>query len=199
MPPPGAAVDALVGRLGRALASALAASTGVPTAVTAWRAARSTWGQVRMTLTRSARSLVMPGVPGGAVLDPDPALAAQAALADAAGAAIRGVLTPPGRAADAPADRRTLPDDLGVLVLAFELTQGRQHWRLRVCLPSHTLAAVVRALAAPPPPQKASRAVAILQAMAREHPERLAAMLREWLAEDDGDPSALGRGRPPAR
>jgi hypothetical protein len=138
---------ALAATIGRALAQEVSAVGSAPASISAWRAARSSWGQVRLTLTRAAAWLVLPGLPGGVVLDPDPALAAQPELARAADRAVRAALTPTVQWSRGEVGRTKLTDDLGMLVLGFEVRQGAAAWRCRVCLPGPTLAAIV---AAPP-------------------------------------------------
>jgi hypothetical protein len=63
---------------------------------------------------------VLPGVPGGVVVDPDQALVARGALARAASAAIRQALTPPGR--------RRAGQRVTVAMLALTLAAVSFYW-----------------------------------------------------------------------
>jgi hypothetical protein len=183
-------VSALAAMLARAVASALIRASGVPTEVAAAGGVRSTWGAFRPTLSRAAHAIVLSGVPGGVVVDADQVLASRAQLSRAASAAIREALTPPERAGPAPpAERARLAEDVGVLVLAFELRQGRESWRMRVCLPANTLRAVVANLA-PAPPTPPAPAVSprteVLRELARQDPAAVSDLIKRWIAEDEG-------------
>jgi hypothetical protein len=186
------AVSALTALLAQAVAEALSRPGGTPARVAESRAVRSTWGAFRPTLSGAAHSIVLPGVPGGVVVDPDQALAGRAEMARAASAAIRRTLTPRGRGQDgAAAERARLAEEVGVLVLAFELRQAGEVWRLRVCLPSNTLKAVLGALAPPPtaPPllpsaEAVSPRTEVLRELARQDPAALSDLISRWLAED---------------
>lgn len=185
------AVAVLAQRLAQAVADALARAGRASAEVADSRGVRSTWGEFRPTLSRAAHSLVLPGVPGGAVVDPDQPLAARPELARAASAAVRAALTPAGRGgAVPPVERARLAEDVGVLVLAFEIRQAAASWRLRVCLPANTLVTVLgnmsEASPALPPgaaPSAISPRTEVLRQIARQDPEAIADLLRRWLAE----------------
>ena len=192
-PPPSGqeAVNALAARLGQTIARAVAEAAGSPVALAESRGVRSTWGQFRPTLTQAARALVLPNVPGGVVVDPDQTLAERQSLVFAANRAVRETLTPRAQAGpQPPALRVQLADDLGVLVLAYELRSDRAAWRLRVCLPANTLMAVLQQLAPPRPtrppnaPPAESPKAEVLREVARQDPAAVADLLRRWLAED---------------
>jgi hypothetical protein len=181
------AVAALATRLGEVIADGFGAALGSSAEVSASRAVRSSWGAVRMTLSRSAASVTIPSVPGGLVIDFDPNLVLRSDLMRAAIASVRAVLTPPGSGAAATPDRARLPDDLGVLVLAYEVSQAGAAWRLRVCVPSHTLAALLTTLARPSPravSEVPSPQLEALREMARRDPAAIAELLRQWLSDD---------------
>jgi hypothetical protein len=150
---------------------------------------RSTWGQFRPSLSGAARAIVIPNVPGGVVVDPDQALSAEQPLVFALNRAVRETLTPRGQDGPAPlAPRVQLAEDLGVLVLAYELRRDRAAWRLRICLPVNTLMAVLQQLAAPgttaPGAPPTSPKAEVLREVARQDPDAVADLLRRWLAED---------------
>jgi hypothetical protein len=190
-PPSGQeAVQLLAARLGQAISAAVARAGGAPVALAESRGVRSTWGQFRPTLSRAARALVLPGVPGGVVIDPDQVLALQQPLVFAVNHAVQDTLTPRDQGgASPPAPRVQLSDDLSVLVLAYELRQGREAWRLRVCLPANTLMAVLQQLSSarptePQPDPAASPRTEVLREIARQDPRAVTDLLRRWLAED---------------
>lgn len=191
MPPSGQeAVNALAARLGQTVARAMTRAAGAPVVLGESRGVRSTWGQFRPSLTRAAHAIVIAGVPGGVVVDPDQALALEQPLVLALDRAVRDTLTPRGQDDPTPlAPRVQLADDLGVLVLAYELRRDRTAWRARVCLPANTLMAVLQQLTTPrsttaPQPPPASPKAEVLREVARQDPAAVADLLRRWLSED---------------
>jgi hypothetical protein len=78
-----------------------------------------------------------------------------------------------------------------VLVLAFELRQGRDAWRMRVCLPANTLRAVVANLAPTPPTSPPGPAVSprteVLRELARQDPAAVSDLIKRWIAEDSAE------------
>lgn len=183
------AVQRLAAGLGHAIASALGRAGGGPVQVVESRGARSTWGQFRPTLSRAARAIVLNGVPGGVVVDPDQRLAARPMLAFATNRAVRDALTPRAQARPtSPAPKVQLAEELGVLVVAYELRQGVEAWRLRVCLPANTLMAVLQQVAAPdrsaPASDEVSPRTEVLRELARQDPGAVSDLIRRWLTEE---------------
>jgi hypothetical protein len=190
-----------VARLAHLLGGTIARDFGILLAgqaeLSGWRAVRSTWGAARMTLTRSASALGLPGIPGDVVVDPDPMLATQPRLWQAAKAAIRVTLRPSDGTGAAQPPPARLTDDVGVLVLALEIRHRDRAWRLRACFPGHTLAAVLAASAqAAPPPATApglfprptrpplSPQVEAVREIAQADANIVAALIRQLLQSD---------------